>query len=67
MGDWIYYISFMKMKDVAERVKPAQEIHPGKTLNELIQRRIKRKGISNQGLFAQSTTKVFQYISDRRL
>jgi len=43
MGDWIYYISFMKMKDVAERVKPAQEIHPGKTLNELIQRRLKER------------------------
>lgn len=43
MGDWIYYISFMKMKDVAERVRPAQEIHPGKTLNDFIQRRLKNR------------------------
>src|SRR5690349_7985363 len=43
MGDWIYYISFLKMSDVAERIKPAQEIHPGKTLNELIQRKLKER------------------------
>lgn len=41
MGDWNYYITFLKMRDIAERVKPAQQIHPGKTLNELIQRRLK--------------------------
>ncbi|MBN2258338.1 MAG: DGQHR domain-containing protein [Anaerolineaceae bacterium] len=43
MGDWIYYLTFLKMSDIAERVKIAQEIHPGKTLNELIQRRLKKR------------------------
>jgi DNA sulfur modification protein DndB len=43
MGDWVYYITFLKMRDIAERVKIAQEIHPGKTLNEFIQRRLKER------------------------
>jgi len=43
MGDWVYYITFMKMSDIADRVKMADEIHPGKTLNELIQRKLKSR------------------------
>ena len=27
MGDWVYYISFLRLKDVAERVSLAQELH----------------------------------------
>lgn len=38
MGDWIYYITFMKMKFVAQRVKAAEEIHKSKLLKDLIQR-----------------------------
>lgn len=40
MGDWIYYVAFMKMKDVAERVGVAEEIHESDSLNELIQRQL---------------------------
>jgi len=40
MGDWIYYIAFMTMRDIAERVSVAEEIHTSKSLNELIQRQI---------------------------
>lgn len=40
MGDRAYYISFMKMKDVAERIAIAEEIHNSKKLNELIQRQL---------------------------
>jgi DNA sulfur modification protein DndB len=38
MGDWIYYITFMKMRFVAQRVRAAEEIHKSETLRELIQR-----------------------------
>jgi len=38
MGDWIYYLTFMTMKNIAERVSIAEEIHQSKALNELIQR-----------------------------
>lgn len=40
MGDWIYYISSMRMEDIAERVNYAQEIHKTKELNELLQRQV---------------------------
>ncbi|MBS1999014.1 MAG: DGQHR domain-containing protein [Cyanobacteria bacterium SZAS LIN-2] len=40
MGDWSYYVTVMKLKDVAERVKPVAEIHKTKFLSELIQRQL---------------------------
>ena len=43
MGDWVYYPTLMKLKDVAERVTIAEEIYQSKTLSEMVQRVIKRK------------------------
>ncbi len=40
MGDWIYYITFMRMSDIAKRVSIAEEIHTSRSLNELIQRQL---------------------------
>lgn len=40
MGDWVYYVTFMKMKDIAERINIAQEIHQSRSLNEFIQRQL---------------------------
>jgi len=40
MGSWYYYITQMRMDDVAERVSVASEIHESKSLNDLIQRRL---------------------------
>ncbi len=38
MGNWIYYICFLKMRDVATRISMADEIHDSKSLEELLQR-----------------------------
>lgn len=38
MGDWIYYISFLTMEEISERVSYAEDIHTSKTLRELLQR-----------------------------
>lgn len=43
MGDWVYYPTLMKLKDIAERVKIAEEIYQSKTLSEMVQREIKSK------------------------
>ena len=43
MGDWIYYPTLMKLKDIAERVKIAEEIYQSDILSEMVQRVIKRK------------------------
>ncbi|MFL6313516.1 MAG: DGQHR domain-containing protein [Terriglobales bacterium] len=40
MGDWKYYITFLRLKDVAERVSLAQELHKSKALKDLIQREV---------------------------
>lgn len=42
MGDWIYYIAFMKMKELAQRIDRAQSFYSSKTLQELLQRQILR-------------------------
>lgn len=40
MGDWIYYVCFMRMTDISARVVVAEEIHKAKRLRELIQREL---------------------------
>lgn len=40
MGDWVYYVTFLRMQDIADRIKIAQEIHSSATLKEMIQRQI---------------------------
>ena len=43
VGDWVYYPTLMKLKDIAERVKIAEEIYQSKTLSAMVQQEIKRK------------------------
>jgi DNA sulfur modification protein DndB len=43
MGDWIYYITFLTMRSIADMVATAEEIHPSKTLNDLIQRQLSNR------------------------
>lgn len=38
MGDWNYYVAFMRFADVVERVHPAEHIHTARSLQELLQR-----------------------------
>ena len=40
MGDNIYYISFLTMKDIANRISLAEKIHTNQNLRDLIQRRV---------------------------
>ena len=43
IGDWVYYPTLMKLKDIAERVGIAEEISQSKALSEMVQRFIKEK------------------------
>ena len=38
MGDWVYYISFMRMKDIATRVSVVEDIHSSESLKGWLQR-----------------------------
>ena len=40
MGDWFYYVCVMRMKDIAQRVRPVPDIHDTKTLSDWIQRQL---------------------------
>ncbi|MDQ1352296.1 MAG: hypothetical protein QG657_2602 [Acidobacteriota bacterium] len=40
MGDWTYYSTIMKFKDISERVKIAKEIHESEKLRDFIQRQL---------------------------
>ena len=40
MGDWIYYVTFLQMEEIAKRVELAEEVHPSSMLKEMIQRQI---------------------------
>lgn len=40
MGDWIYYIGFLTMREIAERISIAEDIHSGASLRHLLQRRL---------------------------
>ncbi len=43
MGDWIYYVSRMRMQDIAERISFTEEIHKRKELNEILQRQVSNR------------------------
>ena len=43
MGDWYYYVSLMKFKDVADRVSMVPDIHKSKKLSNLIQREVSNR------------------------
>lgn len=40
MGEWFYYVTYLKFGDVAEWIKPTEEVHQSKRLAEWIQRRL---------------------------
>jgi DNA sulfur modification protein DndB len=45
MGDWVYYICFLKMRDISTRISMAEEIHSSKSLRDLLQRELKRRSL----------------------
>jgi DNA sulfur modification protein DndB len=47
MGDWVFYSCLMNMREIADRVSYANEIHSNKNLSDMIQRQLTR-GRSDQ-------------------
>ncbi|WP_372972204.1 DGQHR domain-containing protein [Marinobacter sp.] len=42
MGNWVYYSCLMRLDEIAERVRFADEVHSNKLLSDMIQRQLKR-------------------------
>ena len=54
MGDWMYYVTFLTMNQIAEHVRFAEDIHSNESLRDLLQRRLtKRSGNITQYLLNQ--------------
>ena len=49
MGDWIYYVTFMRMDQIADKIHIAENIHSSNVLKDMIQRQITNRSgqISN--------------------
>lgn len=45
MGDWVYYICFMRMEDASARISIAKEIHSSKSLQDLLQRQLTNRSL----------------------
>ena len=43
MGRWTYYAAGLRLSDVAERIRLAEDIHQSRSLNELIQRALSKR------------------------
>jgi DNA sulfur modification protein DndB len=56
MGDWVYYISFMGMKDIARRISPLQLMYSSIPLQELLQRQV----------LPQRGVEIAEYLSTHR-
>ena len=60
MGDWVYYPTLMKLKDIAERVGIAEEITQSKALSEMVQRFIKEdRGLEIKDYLLQQEQRFF--------
>ena len=40
MGDWVYYVTFLRMEQIADQISIAQEIHSSRVLKDMIQQEI---------------------------
>jgi len=51
MGDWAYYIGFMSMQDIVDRVSVAEDIHVTRSMKDWLQRRL-----------TQNSKKIAEYL-----
>lgn len=54
MGDWVYYISFLPMQEIASRISVVDEIHTTKSLKEQLQRAL-----------TKNATKIAEYLCNQ--
>ena len=64
MGDWSYYIVRMKMREIAQEVRIAQDIYPDRTLSNAIQRELRQRRVRKEivGYLANRSDRFFSSI-----
>ncbi len=58
-GDWVYYTCLMSVKDIAERVNYAEEIHTDQALSKLIQRSLEGPRAKHIANYLTNTSERF--------
>ena len=59
MGDWVYYVTFLRMEQIAERISIAQEIHSSKVLKNMIQAQIANRSKQISGYLLKQPQRFF--------
>jgi DNA sulfur modification protein DndB len=59
LGNWIYYACLMPLREIGERVRYAEEVHPDKALSQLIQRSLEGTRAKNIAEYLTSNTERF--------
>lgn len=58
-GDWAYYSCLMSLRELAERVSFATEIHKNKALSDMIQRELKKDRSADIAIYLKTNSERF--------
>ena len=59
MGDWVYYVTFLRMEQIADRVSIAEEIHSSNVLKNMIQAQIANRSKQISGYLLSQPQRFF--------
>lgn len=62
MGDWIYYITYMRFNDIQQWIKPTKEVHRNKALHDMIQRQLTNRSSSIADYLIEQNERFFNAI-----
>lgn len=62
MGDWVYYITYMRFLDVKEWIRPTDQIHKSEMLRDMIQRELKPRASSIADYLIEQEERFFNSI-----
>ena len=59
MGDWIYYVTFLRMDQIADQIRLARDIHPSAVLKDMIQREITTRSSQISDYLLKQSQRLF--------
>lgn len=59
MGDWVYYVTFLRMEQIADRISIAEEIHSSNVLKTMIQAQIANRSKQISGYLLSQPQRFF--------
>ena len=59
MGDWVYYVTFLRMDQIADQIQIAQQIHSSKVLKDMIQYEITKRSSQISDYLLKQSQRLF--------